>query len=141
MGGDLNARAKTWDKKYNTWGYLLEEWAAANEFVVMNDGKTETCVRAQGSSMVDVTLETEAVMKIFKSWKVDGNTESLSDHRYIRIQIESKDKTCKHIGGIEFPRWNINMNKDWFAASVIGGNWLMKHKIDKEGRSAKLNMR
>lgn len=46
IGGDLNARAKTWDKKYNARGYILEEWVAKNELVVMNDGKTETCVRA-----------------------------------------------------------------------------------------------
>lgn len=131
MGGDLNARAKTWDKKYNVRGHLLEEWVANNELTVMNDGKTEMCVRVQGSSMVDVTLGTETAMKVFETWRVDANTETLSDHRYIVIQIDSKDRMSRYSRGMEFPRWNTSkINKDWFAASILGGNWLLEHKID-----------
>lgn len=125
----MNARAKTWDKKYNARGYILEEWVAKNELVVMNDGKTETCVRAQGSSMVD--FGTEAAMKVVKAWEVDVNTETLSDHKYIRIKIDSREKGNSFSGGIKFPRWNIKkIDKDWFTASVVG-DWLAEQRIKK----------
>lgn len=130
LGGDLNARARAWDRKYNFRGHLLEEWAANNELTLMNDGKADTCVRAQGSSMVDVTLGTEAAMKVFESWSVDEYTETLSDYKYIRIQTDSKDSMGGYAREIEFPKWNTSkINKDWFAASVLGGNWLLQHKI------------
>lgn len=88
----------------------------------MNEGKAETCVRAQGSSMVDVTLGTEAVMKIVKAWEVDTNTETLSDHKYIRIKINDKDKWNRDSRGVKFPRWNSKkLDIEWFAASVIVG--------------------
>lgn len=80
--------------------------------------------------MVDITLGTEAAMRTLKSWEADENTESLSDHRYIKILIDRKDKTDKNLGGMEFPRWNIKrMDRDWFSASVAWGSWMMEHKI------------
>lgn len=105
---------------------------AKNELVVMNEGKTETCVRAQGSSMVDVTLGTEVAMKVVKAWEVDVNTETLSDHKYIRIKIDGREKGNSFSGGIKFPRWNIKkIDKDWFTASVVGGDWLAEQRIKK----------
>lgn len=53
IGEDLNTRAKAWDRRYNARGHIREEWIARKELVVINDGKAETCVRPQGSSMVD----------------------------------------------------------------------------------------
>lgn len=49
---------------------------AANELVILNDGKDDTCVRAQGSSIVDITLGTEAAMKTVRIWEVDKYTET-----------------------------------------------------------------
>lgn len=130
MGGDLNARSKLWDRKYNTRGYYLEEWVAANELVLMNDGKDETCIRAQGTSMMDITLGTEAAMKTVRIWEVGKYTETLSDHKYIKIIIDKKNKKDSHLGGMKFPRWNLRkMDKDWFTASVLGGNWLAEKRI------------
>lgn len=89
----------------------------------MNGGKKEMCVRVQGSSMVNVTMGTEAATRIIKAWEVDSNTEILSDHKYIRIQTDGKDKWNRVSRGIKFPRWNSKkLDKEWFTASVIGGN-------------------
>lgn len=123
IGGDLNARARTWDKKYNNRGYILEEWAAKNEIVIMNDGKIETCVRAQGSSMVDITMGTEAAMRAVRVWEVEENIETLSNHKYIIIKMDRIKRGNNVTRGYKFPRWNTKkLDKDWFAASVVGGD-------------------
>lgn len=102
---------------------------AANELVILNRGKTDTCVRAQGTSIVDITLGTEAAMKIVKSWEVDGNEETLSDHKYIVIQIDRGESTNKYTGGIKFPKWNVKkIDLDWYIASVVGGNWIIESR-------------
>lgn len=80
---------------------------AKNQLVVMNDGKTETCVRAQGSSIVDITIGTEAAMRAVRIWEVEANMETLSDHKYIRIKMDSIDRGISVSGRINFPRWNI----------------------------------
>lgn len=90
IGGDLNARAKLWDNTYNARGFILEEWVDRTDMMILNDGKMETCVRAQGSSRVDVTIATEAAAKEIREWEVDVETDTLSDHRYIRFSIEEK---------------------------------------------------
>lgn len=61
--GDLNARSRMWSKKCNERGHILEEWIAERELVIINEGKTSTCVRAQGSSIVDITVGTETAVR------------------------------------------------------------------------------
>lgn len=98
--------------------------------IILNDGKTETCVRAQGSSMVDVTIATEAAVKYVKGWRVDGEAETLSDHKYIRMNIGEKLIGKMEHRGKLFPRWNVKRcDKDWCSASVIGGMWLNDLRI------------
>lgn len=43
-----------WSRKCNERGHILEEWIAERELVIINEGKTSTCVRAQGSSIVNI---------------------------------------------------------------------------------------
>lgn len=82
--------------------------------------------------MVDVTLGTEAAMKVVKAWEIDVNTETLSDHKYIGIKIDGREKGNSFSGGIKFPRWNIKkIYKDWFTASVVGGDWLAEQRVKK----------
>lgn len=70
IGGDLNARAKVWDIRCNAKGYILEKWVHKMDMMVMNDGRADTCVRAQGSSRVDVTVATAAAAKEISEWEV-----------------------------------------------------------------------
>lgn len=59
--------------------------------MVLNDGKQETCVRAQGSSMVDVTISTEKVAREIREWVVESEAETLSDHKYISFKIADRE--------------------------------------------------
>ncbi|KMQ82339.1 reverse transcriptase [Lasius niger] len=45
------------------------------------------CVRKQGSSIVDVTMGSPGIARMIGDWKVDDNTESLFDHRYIKMSL------------------------------------------------------
>lgn len=124
IGGNFNARARGWDRICNERGYILEEWATDREMIIMNEGRKSTCIRAQGSSVVDITMGTEMAVRGVSSWEVDEYTETLSDHRYIKIDVkESKDENLyrKRI----FPKWNIKrLEEDWFNTSVSCGEWL-----------------
>lgn len=80
--------------------------------------------------MVDVSIATETAARYVTEWKVDGEAETLSDHRYVRINIGEKlIGNIKHREKI-FPRWNVTRcDKDWYYASVIGGMWLNDIRI------------
>lgn len=41
------------------------------ELLLVNVGKTSTCVRAQGSSSVDITIGTERAVRGINEWKVE----------------------------------------------------------------------
>lgn len=127
--GDLNARSKVWDKNHNERGHILEKWMAEKELLLINEGKTSTCVRVQGTSSVDITIGTEKAAREISNWKVDVETETLSDQRYIRIEIDGKNKVNRlHIGKI-FPRWNIKIDRNWLIASVMYGEWLNERRV------------
>lgn len=91
IGEDLNARSKLWDRKYNNRGFILEEWVDSKGLVVLNDGEKETCARAQGSSMVDVTIGTERAAREIREWKVDSEVKTLSDHKYISFKTADRE--------------------------------------------------
>lgn len=91
----------------NARGYTLEKWIDEKRMIVLNDGETETCVRAQGSSMVDVTIATEKAASQIVEWKVDSEAETLSDHRYVRINVGEKLVGKREYRGNIFPRWSI----------------------------------
>lgn len=67
IGGDFNARSRGWDKTYNNRGHILEEWIRGKGMIVANKERDFTCVRAQGSSVVDLTLCTPTLMKKMES--------------------------------------------------------------------------
>lgn len=98
--------------------------------IMLNDGKTETCIRPQGTSRVDVTIATEVAAKEIKGWEVDGITETLSDHRYVRYSIAEKALGTIGHRGKNFPKWNVKKRDiDWFTASIALGNWLNESGI------------
>lgn len=83
--------------------------------------------------MMDVTMGTETAVRDTRGWKVDTETETLSEHKYIKIKIEKRSIESKRSRGKKsFPRWNIKeLDKDWFTASVVSGDWLMEHRFKK----------
>lgn len=144
IGGDMNARSMLWDRKYNNRGFILEEWVDTKGLVVMNDGREDTCVRAQGSSRVDVTIATMAAAKEMRGWTVDVVAETLSDHKYITFRTEGKVLGEMGNRGEIFPRWKVKKcDGKWFDVSIVGGAWLYERKIrelTKMGETEKVDI-
>lgn len=63
--------------------------------MILNDRKHATCVRAQGTSMVDVTIGTEKAAREVSEWGVDLAVETLSDHKYIRFRVAAGELVKK----------------------------------------------
>ncbi|XP_011875263.1 PREDICTED: uncharacterized protein LOC105566123, partial [Vollenhovia emeryi] len=55
--------------------------------VLVNEGRTPTCVRTQGESIVDITWATPSAMRLITRWRVEEGIETLSDHRYISVEF------------------------------------------------------
>lgn len=86
----------------------------------------------QGAGFVngDITMGTEAAMRAVRVWEVEENIETLSDHKYIIIKMDRIKRGNNVTRGYKFPRWNTKkLDKDWFAASIVGGDWLAEQRI------------
>ncbi|KAL6416661.1 hypothetical protein ACFW04_013267 [Cataglyphis niger] len=57
----------------------------------MNQGDKPTCVRPQGSSIVDLTWTSPDLIRFVRNWRVEGEVESLSDHLYISFELSTRD--------------------------------------------------
>nr|CAH7729997.1 unnamed protein product [Callosobruchus chinensis] len=64
------------------------------DMVFMNDGLLPTFSRRASQSFIDVTFSTQEVSKNITKWEV-LDEESLSDHRYIYFEMNTKSKTKK----------------------------------------------
>ena len=114
VGGDLNAKSVMWgekggrDREERRRVKITESFIAQEELEVANVGKEPTCVRDNGSSIVDVTLNTEGVE--IEGWRV-MNKESRSDHRYITFQVNLGDGTRRRnpLRGVEASKgWKVH---------------------------------
>lgn len=72
---------------FNWRGRLLEDWIAERDLCVVNIGSTPTCVRPQGSSVIDITISSPELFSRIVSWKVLEEVTSLSDHCYVYYEI------------------------------------------------------
>lgn len=137
--GDFNAHSYTWgSRKESARGKLLNEWMASMNLETINRGIEPTCVRVQGSSIVDITMITTRLNECIKTWKIEER-ETLSDHKYIIIEIaehknkgnrnRKKQKREKYLPD-NFTRWKWEKtNEDLFFALMIGYEW----KVNEEG--------
>lgn len=83
MGGDLNAKSPLWNSLVSDRrGQYWEEWIAALNLVVLNEGHTRTFVRGMSASFIDVTISSQRTARKIGSWRV-VEEENLSLHRYI----------------------------------------------------------
>ncbi|XP_029659412.1 uncharacterized protein LOC115233243 [Formica exsecta] len=56
IAGDFNSKSILWgSRSTDAKGEAVEEWAAECDFRLMNRGNTPTCIRVQGSSIIDLT--------------------------------------------------------------------------------------
>lgn len=117
LGGDFNAKASLWGFRLtNKKGTLLIKWTVEKDLRIVNVGNKPTCVRPQGSSIVDLTWASPDLVPYIRNWQVEEEVESLSDHLYITFSI--------HSGGFSTPinrslsrMWSYkDLNRDFFYA-------------------------
>lgn len=117
IGGDFNSRSVLWGSlATDRRGELVETWASALNLVLLNEPRVCTCVRPQGSSIVDLTWGSACLVGHINEWAVLEDFESLSDHLYIGFSFLESCVT-KEVT-VNRTRWNFSkMNHDLF---VIG---------------------
>ncbi|XP_047368628.1 uncharacterized protein LOC124956620 [Vespa velutina] len=127
VAGDFNARFSRWDPKgrSNCRGELLYAWANRVNLGLLSRVGCPTCVRPQGSSVVDLTWGTPAAGVRLSDWRVD-QVESLSDHLYISYSYRhgAAGDRISRPQGRKLPRWKTNsMKEDYLDAALISGEW------------------
>ncbi|KAI4474142.1 hypothetical protein M0804_014995 [Polistes exclamans] len=125
---DFNAQFPRWDPdgKGNPRGGLLCMWANRLNLSLGNQVGHPTCVRLQGSSVVDLTWRFHAASVRFLDWRVD-EAESLSDHLYVifKYRHEAIGSRGLRSRDIIFPKWNARaVDEDRLAAALVSGKWI-----------------
>lgn len=121
IGGDFNAKSVLWGSPdTNRRGELLERWTASYDLRLLNEAGVFTCIRPQGSSVVDLTWISPVLIGRVVKWSVRGDLESLSDHLYVEFGIEiahrKKEKNDKCFNN---RRWNFKkMDQELFTSSL-----------------------
>jgi hypothetical protein len=93
IGGDFNAKSAAWGSRYGNYrGAMLEDLVGSLGLAIVNRGKVQTCIRHNGSSIVDVTFCSSSLVAGIRDWRVDDVSPSLSDHRYIWFSLNACDR-------------------------------------------------
>lgn len=136
--GDFNARSLMWGcRTANPRGAFLTEMAAALDLRLLNVGDTPTCIRPQGTSVVDTSWSTAGFCTRVKNWRVLDSIESLSDHCYIRYEVlrkRSKNQKPAYASLIG-PRWRrtgfdmelFRESASWMLQGVDTSNLPVEH--------------
>lgn len=111
--GDFNSKSKSWGSPYSDErGITVDEWAAENDLRLLNVGNEPTCIRTQGTSIVDLTWASPGLIRQNTSWQV-LNITTLSDHAYIQIEFECDRRYAQPMTTRgKPPRWNWR-KADW----------------------------
>lgn len=126
IGGDFNAWNETWGSRFtNPRGAILEDWASSLGLQLLNKGGEATCVRPQGTSVVDLTWATTSAAAMLMDWRVLIDVEHLSDHRYIAMRFGRKRiSRSPHQEQRDRPRWTIKcLDVDKLMALVMAAMW------------------
>ncbi|KAJ0172262.1 hypothetical protein K1T71_012235 [Dendrolimus kikuchii] len=106
--GDFNAKHCSWGNTFTEpRGRTVEEWALQSGLTILNQGSVQTCVRARGGSVIDLSFATHAAARRVVGWRVLEEVESLSDHRYIRFELTPSSGPSPVHRPPLFPRWAL----------------------------------
>lgn len=90
IGGDFNSKSILWgNKATDSRGDRLVRWSASHDMTILNTGNTPTCIRHQGTSVIDLTWCNSTLKPRISRWEVLSD-ESLSDHLYIYFVLDTK---------------------------------------------------
>ncbi|XP_017889234.1 uncharacterized protein LOC108630445, partial [Ceratina calcarata] len=122
IGGDFNAHSKYWGSTKNSVrGKILYNWVKSNRLYIQNVGNNPTCIRPQGSSIVDITFANSKASANITGWRVI-NEESLSDHLYIEFFLHPLTYNKPIIKS--YPRWNVkSFNEERAEAATLAYAW------------------
>jgi len=122
IAGDFNAKSPLWGGPRTNWrGSVLERWAAGLELRIINVGNEPTCIKQNGSSIIDLTWSSANICRLFSDWRVLNEAVSLSDHQYIVYNFG--ESLGGHTGrSARYPRWNVRtLDRELFREAV---GWL-----------------
>ncbi|XP_043501614.1 uncharacterized protein LOC122523804 [Polistes fuscatus] len=127
VAGDFSARSHRWDPegRSNLRGELLCTWANRSNLSLGNQVGHPTCVRPQGSSVIDLTWGSPTAIFRLSDWRVD-EAESLSDHMYVIFEYRREATGFRSLCSRYriFPRWNTRaVDEDRLAAALVCANW------------------
>ncbi|XP_043496446.1 uncharacterized protein LOC122520446 [Polistes fuscatus] len=127
VAGDFNARSHSWDPegRSNLRGELLCMWANRSNLSLGNQVGHPTCVRPQGSSVIDLTWGSPTAIVRLSDWRVD-EAESLSDHLYVIFNYRREAAGFRSLCSREriFPRWDTRaVDEDRLAAALVSADW------------------
>ncbi|XP_011688314.1 PREDICTED: uncharacterized protein LOC105450255 [Wasmannia auropunctata] len=124
--GDFNARSHLWENTHPTVrGEVMADWAGALDLRLLNVFDIPTCVRPQGRSVIDLSWASPAALPSIRNWEIATEEESLSDHRYVFLDL-GRGNGLRDIGGTlkKFPRWNLkSLDVDRLRACVATRLW------------------
>ncbi|XP_024893922.1 uncharacterized protein LOC112468804 [Temnothorax curvispinosus] len=128
VAGDFNAKSALWGSPVtDTRGKIFERWAAGLGLCIVNSGTTQTCVRRWGGSIVDITWTSPYAARRITRWRVADETETMSDHRYVEMDISVTPPEVwarRRELPRRFPRWALRkMDQDKFRASIQTSLW------------------
>jgi ribonuclease HI len=106
VGCDANAHNSLWgSKKDCTRGILLADYLAENNLYILNEGDTPTWEEQERNSVIDITFATQEIRLKVRNWKV-LNRESLSDHNYIGMDLDTEIKDEERFRNKKSTNWN-----------------------------------
>lgn len=127
IAGDFNSKSAQWGCPHTDFrGRILSTWIAAHDLCILNRGAVSTCVRWQGESIIDLTLGSPSIVRRLLDWRVAVNLETLSDHRFISVQLRRSKQMRLHSGPGRrpYPAWNFTrINIGLFMAALTVGGW------------------
>lgn len=77
---------------------LLEEFIDANDLIPINNGTRSTFSSSQEKSIIDVTMATHKLSTLIKGWRVDDQTENMTDYKTIYFEISRHLLKAQSIG-------------------------------------------
>lgn len=127
LAGDFNARSLMWGchSTSNTAGYLWEVTDML-DLRLINRGDVPTCVRPQGSSVVDLVWTSVGLRDRVRNWSVLSELESLSDHRYLEYEVHprSEMRSSRLLSRSRLPRWAFQkLCEDKFEGAMQAVCW------------------
>lgn len=116
-------------------GDNVEEWAASLDLNILNRGSAPTCIRAQSTSIVDLSWGSADIVPKVIGWRVASMTETLSDHALIVMDVEWRGIRVRYGGkpGEAFPRWSLrSMDHDLLIAAMVLLDWFCPQPLNCE---------